>query len=269
MTPEHLDQLGLYLLIGLLALCFLLETFFPLFRERKRRGWHILNNLGMLVVAMFSNFLLASGVVWAITWADQHQFGLLRWLPFPASMKQLPPVLDAFLGVALFDFLEYWAHRFRHRNGFFWRFHRVHHADTDLDASSAQRVHPGELLLTVPYQVAAAFLLGYSLLALSAYLLVFTGFTIIQHANIRLPYRLDKALSYVFSTPNVHKVHHSAYQPQTDSNYADIFSVWDRLFGTFHYPDDIESIQYGLHEYPREVSTSLWHQLTMPFRNHK
>ena len=100
---------------------------------------------------------------------------------------------------------------------------------------------------------------------MTAYFLVITTFQLVQHANVPMPGRLDKALSYIFITPNVHKVHHSAYRPETDSNFANVFSVWDRLFGTFRYPDDVRRLQFGLDEFPRHRSFTLWQMLKMPF----
>ncbi|QJW89915.1 sterol desaturase family protein [Spirosoma taeanense] len=261
MTAEQLDGFQPYVLYGSLGLYLLLETVVPLIGGRERRIWHGANNMALMLIGLVCNGLLAVFLVETIAWAERHQFGLLRQVDLPLGVEVL-------LTVALFDCTEYWTHRMiRHRNPLIWRFHRVHHADADLDATTTGRVHPGELIVTIPIQMVLQLIVGYPLLGASAYFLTFTAFTMLQHANLSLPHTLDKWLSYVFITPNVHKVHHSDYQPETDSNFADIFSVWDRLFGTFRYPADVRAIRFGLVEYPREVSTSLWHLLVMPFRN--
>jgi sterol desaturase/sphingolipid hydroxylase (fatty acid hydroxylase superfamily) len=169
--------------------------------------------------------------------------------------------------VAMIDMVTYWFHRMAHRLPLVWRFHRVHHSDTTMDSSTYFRAHPIELFLWFgTSNIVAAGIFGIDLLTLGAYYLVATPFFIIEHTNLRFPKWLDKTLGWVFTTPNLHKVHHEKDQYYTDSNYADIFILWDRIFGTYKYKP-AEELQFGLAEFDDARKQSFLYLLKSPFIN--
>ena len=136
------------------------------------------------------------------------------------------------LDVLILDCWIYWGHRANHESQFLWRFHEVHHLDETLDASSALRFHFGEVLLSSLVRAGVILLLGVPLLSVVVFETLLALSAMFHHSNIRLPKRLEKALSYVIVTPSIHWVHHHAIRRDTDSNYSALLSLWDRLFAS-------------------------------------
>jgi sterol desaturase/sphingolipid hydroxylase (fatty acid hydroxylase superfamily) len=202
---------------------------------------------------------LAVLVVLLADWCQRTSFGLVHWF-------KLNVIGTIILSFFVFDFFIGWlVHFVEHKTFFLWRFHIVHHADNNVDATTGLRHHPVESVLRGAFFFAALFLSGapmYAVMIYQTFLVLFTAFT---HANISLPRRLDSALTYLFISPNMHKVHHHWQQPYTDSNYGAVFSVWDRLFGTFRRLDP-SHIRYGLDRYyPNEEDENFWMLLKKPF----
>jgi sterol desaturase/sphingolipid hydroxylase (fatty acid hydroxylase superfamily) len=134
------------------------------------------------------------------------------------------------LDVLILDCWIYWWHRANHEWPFLWRFHEVHHLDEFLDASSALRFHFGEVLLSSLVRAGVILLLGVPLLSVVVFETLLALSAMFHHSNLRLPPRLERALSYLIVTPSIHWVHHHAIRRDTDSNYSALLSVWDRLF---------------------------------------
>ena len=134
------------------------------------------------------------------------------------------------LDLLLLDCWIYWWHRANHRWPLLWRFHEVHHLDQFLDASSALRFHFGEVLLSSLVRAGVILLLGVPLLNVVVFETLLALSAMFHHSNVKLPPRLEKALSHVIVTPSIHWVHHHAIRRDTDSNYSSLLSVWDRLF---------------------------------------
>ena len=175
----------------------------------------------------------------------------------------MPAWAKVIAGIIALDLFAYVAHVLLHKTPFAWRFHRVHHSDEAVDVTTAFRQHPGETIWRVLWQLPAIVLLGLPLWIVAVYLTISAANAQLEHANIRVPETLDRRLRLLFVTPNMHKVHHSRLQPETDSNYANIFSVWDRLFGTYTRSVDFETLRYGLDDIAdRETFARL---LRMPF----
>lgn len=153
-----------------------------------------------------------------------------------ASPVQRPDWLGGLPGIAvdilLLDLFIYWWHRFTHVVSFLWRFHSVHHLDRFLDASSAVRFHVGEVLMSACARAAFIFALGIPLATVLVYETLLIMGTVFHHSNVRLPEKMEKALSLIIVTPSIHWVHHHAVRRDTDSNYSTVFSLWDRIFGT-------------------------------------
>lgn len=190
------------------------------------------------------------------------------------SMRQPPGGFDALempfsvqvvAGFVFLDFWQYWAHRLYHTIPLLWRAHLVHHSDTQVDVTTSERHHPLEVVLGSVSIFAWTFLLGIPTEALGLYMVVGAVVALSSHANINLPTALEKYLRIVVVTPAVHAIHHSADKPQTDSNYAIVFSAWDRVFGTYSDPDRIEVKNFGLEYFHQPKDTGLLKVLLQPF----
>ena len=175
------------------------------------------------------------------------------------------PAALAFLTLLLVrSFAAYWLHRSFHASHWFWRFHRVHHADTMIDCTTGLRNHPFELPATMVLAVLAVLALRPPLPVVAAVEAVLVIATFWQHVAIRLPEGLAHCLEWVMITPRLHLLHHAQARQDHDSNFGDIFSFWDQLFGTFS-PPRLAPIKLGL-EGEKEGAQSLAHQLASPFR---
>ena len=247
-----------YILIGFTVLFYSLEQILNTQFKFTKRPRHLFQNILFFGAFFVANLFYASVLVYSIEWLNSHRIGILYFFEIPLWLKLL-------LGVILFDFVTYWFHRMAHISPLVWRFHRIHHSDTSMDASTNFRAHPIELILWFgTSNILAAGIFGLDLLSLGLYFLVATPFFFLEHANIRFPQWLDKTVGLVFTTPNLHKIHHEQDQYYTDSNYADIFIIWDRLFGTFKYKT-VEEIKFGLKEFDEEKKQSFWYLIRSPF----
>lgn len=226
-----------------LAVLWLLETAVPMFPGRDRRVSHDASNLALGVLNAIVGALCFAALVLLVTeWAREHRFGLLHWLDLPAWAAWS-------VALVLFDGWMYLWHVINHRIPLLWRFHAVHHADREMDVTTALRFHTGEILLSGLARLAVLPLLGMSLPQVLVYEALLLPVILFHHSNVRVPRRLDAVLRMVIVTPWMHWVHHSRWQPETDSNFASILSVWDRLFRTFRLRDDPGSIVMGLDEH--------------------
>lgn len=160
-------------------------------------------------------------------WTEAHNWGLLYLLPGASS-----PWIQFGLMFFLFDFLDYIYHSTVHRAPFLWRFHLVHHSDRTLDVSTTVREHPGDTLFRNGFLLFCVFMSGASLEALLMWQIAAALSNLLAHMPFRLPYWPNRVIAWVFITPNLHHVHHHFRQPHTDRNYGNVFSLWDRLFGT-------------------------------------
>jgi sterol desaturase/sphingolipid hydroxylase (fatty acid hydroxylase superfamily) len=228
----------LLLIVGC-AVLWSLESLLPLFRFRDRRLRRALPNIGLTVLLLLTNLALSFAAATVADFAISHRVGLLFLLDLPVRAKVLA-------GIAALDCFAYIAHVLLHKMPLAWRFHRVHHSEEEVDVTTAFRQHPGETVWRVLWQLPAIVLFGLPLWIVVIYLTVSATNAQLEHANIRLSDRLDGWLRLLFVTPNMHKVHHSRLQLETDSNYANIFSVWDRLFGTYTRRVDFGTLRYGL-----------------------
>jgi sterol desaturase/sphingolipid hydroxylase (fatty acid hydroxylase superfamily) len=225
----------------------------------RRRRWFV--NLGLGII----NGLIASSLpvltVASAQWAATHHAGLLNWLAAPLLVA-LPVTILAR------TFAQYAFHLLSHKVPLLWRLHRVHHCDEHLDATSTLRNHPLELIASGVFVGAAVATLGLSPAVLIAYESIEALLNLLAHANIRLAQpaeRLARALFFI--TPAVHRIHHSARQEETDSNYGAVFSFWDQLFGTYRdKAAELEPFRFGLDEISRERAQSLEAQLALPWR---
>jgi sterol desaturase/sphingolipid hydroxylase (fatty acid hydroxylase superfamily) len=256
---DFLNSLIPILVIGGLALFMTLETWMPYFQHgagRHRQRWR---NVGMIAVAFVVNIALGALAFIPLAWSEANSVGLLHRL-----MGQ--SVLAIVIGVFVVDFCLYIAHVLMHTVPTFWRFHRVHHADTELDSTSGLRQHPFEAMFTTTILVIIPPALGVSLLSSAIYTTLALPWFLLNHSNVRYPDWFERVGSLLLSTPNWHRVHHSAHQPETDSNYGCLFTIWDRLFGTARRAR-VEGIQFGLERFRDPSEQTIAELLKMPFRS--
>ena len=238
------------ILVGGILLFWLLENAFPLIKMQYNHRKHAGVNFFYTGTTVVINFLLAFILGGTALWCETNQFGLLYLFP------SLPIWGFALLGLLLLDFIgAYVAHWVERQIPLFWRLHLIHHSDKWVDTTTANRHHPGESVLRFIFTCLGIVLVGAPMWLVLLYQTCSVVATQFNHANIRLPQKLDYALSYILVSPNMHKVHHHYMLPHTDSNFGNIFSIWDRLLGTFSYmPAD--EIVYGIDTYFDDQQTS-------------
>lgn len=239
------------------------HPFFDFFRTSPReRGLHMLKNLLLGALNSLAIALVFVALwVWAAAFAEQHGIGLLNWLGAAAGLPYWGHMVGA---VLLFDVWTYVWHRLNHRVPLLWRFHRVHHADTRMDVTTASRFHIGEIVLSSLLRVPLILLIGAHVWELLVYETMMFAVVQFHHANIGIGPALDKALRTVIVTPDMHKVHHSRLRPETDSNYSAFFSFWDRIARTFRLRPDPHSIDFGLDEFDGPEHETVAGLLRMP-----
>lgn len=252
------------ILAGGIAFFWLLESIKPLFDFNYKKWNHALINIFFTLTTIIVNFVMAFILLMSAEWATENNFGILQWLP------KINIWLYTIIGLLLLDLIgAYLAHLVQHKTKWMWRFHLIHHTDTWIDTTTANRHHPGESVIRFIFTTFGVLLIGSPMWLVFLYQSMSVVFSQFNHANIRLPKKLDTLISYIIVSPDMHKVHHHYVLPYTDSNYGNIFSVWDRLFGTFsHLPN--EKIIYGVDTHMRpEENNNLKNLLKIPFQNPK
>ena len=242
-----------------LALFAGLEFFAPQFQV-SHRGHRWPTNFGLGLINLTLLPLAPISALWASGWAQHNGIGLLNLLGGSWWL------LAAITTIAIQSFTSYATHVLFHKTPWLWRVHRVHHFDNVVDVSTGLRNHPVELLPTLLINVSVAIVFGLLPWALITYGTADALFALYTHANIRLPTSLDRTLRLGLVTPRIHAVHHSAHRPETDSNYGGVFTIWDRLFGTYCdlRADCPEKMQFGLAELQDQRASDLWWQLKSP-----
>lgn len=200
--------------------------------------------IGMLPISFFG----------AARWAESRSVGLLNWFPLPAAALVVVTLLVR-------GFISFSTHYLNHMVPLFWRVHRVHHLDTELDVSTTVRFHPLEFVIGLITGVPIVLAAGLTPWILMLYELFDVVVTLWSHSNVRVPAALDRALRYVIVTPDLHRIHHSARRPETNSNFGAVFPIWDVIFGTFCATprDGHELMRLGLDEVRgADAHRSLW-----------
>ncbi|MFD1188623.1 sterol desaturase family protein [Pontibacter rugosus] len=262
MFPKF-DKIGMPLLGVAAGVLFVLEAKYKLRRRVRSKPKRLLENASVAAAALPAlRLVLIPGMYAAARWANNRQFGLLPWL-------KLPKAAHYTLGFLLLDYGNYFWHMLMHRSHLLWRFHNVHHSDLDLDLSSAWRFHVGENFASVPYRGGVIALLGVPAPLVLFYEVIFEGCTAFHHSNLRLPYKLEKQLCRVMVTPRMHGIHHSIVRQETDSNYAVIFSWWDRLHQTLRLNVPQDAVTIGVPAYRDPAEQSPVHLFRMPFKKQR
>jgi exosortase len=255
----NVESLLATVIVGFGGFLLVIERFRTCRRKRVRVRNRWLTNIGLALVASLATAAVFPDSPFSI--ADSLDSGPVSAL----RSKQWVEVVFVFL---FLDCWRYWEHRVSHHFPLLWRMHLVHHSDTDIDVTTAQRHHPFESLMNTLLLLVLLFALGFSATSLAVFVVAATVVSLVAHANVRLPEYLDSTLRWFLVTPAVHAVHHSSFQPETDSNYGTILTVWDRIFGTYVDPKDATIPHYGLEYFYRPEETNLWQVLLQPFRYH-
>lgn len=252
------------ILVGGITFFWILEGIVPLFSVKYKKWRHALPNLFFTLTTIIVNFPLAFLLLKTSDWTIANQFGIINWLP------EMPLWLYVLLGVALLDLIgAYTAHLVEHKVKPLWMVHLVHHSDHNVDTTTANRHHPLESLIRYTFTLIGVFVVGAPIGIIMLYQSMSVVLSQFNHANIRLPRKVDNALSWILVSPDMHKVHHHFVLPYTDSNYGNIFSIWDRIFGTYMKLDP-DKITYGVDTFPDEKeNSSILGLLKQPFHKYR
>ena len=216
------------ILVGGITLFWSIESIIPLFNFNYKKFKHALPNFFFTLTTIIVNFSLAFILLLVSDWVTENNYGLLNYGQF------LPLSLYMIFGVLFLDLIgAYLTHYVQHKVKFLWKIHLVHHSDHKVDTTTANRHHPFESVVRYLFTLLGVTLLGANMGLVFLYQSLSVVLSQFNHANININPKIDKFLSFFIVTPNMHKVHHHYVMPYTDSNYGNIFSFWDRLFGTF------------------------------------
>ncbi|AMK76370.1 MULTISPECIES: sterol desaturase family protein [Methylomonas] len=257
---EAMVRLGVFLGI------FLVMAAWELWRPKRqlslgrRRRWPVNLGLAVLNVGVMRSSIGAAAWL-AATWAAEQQIGLFNLVP-------VPHWLSVALSLLLLDLAIYAQHLAAHRWRWFWCLHQVHHSDMDFDATTAVRFHPLEIMLSMLYKVVLVVLLGADPVAVIAFEVILNGCALFNHGNVGLPPVVERWLRYALVTPDMHRIHHSAFQPETDSNYGFSLSCWDRLFKTYcgQARETQTEMTIGLYAFRDSAELGFFGLLALPFR---
>jgi len=244
--------------ISCIGVAWIAEGVYPLISYSYKKWKHAKINLIFLSTTLVINVLFGILTVGVFNWTQVNEFGLL-------FLFDLPLWANLLIALMVFDLVaQYFVHFLLHKVSFMWRFHMVHHSDTEVDVTSGTRHHPGDYIMREAFSLMAALIVGAPLSFYLFYRIITVFFTYSTHANIIVPTWVDKTIGLVFITPNMHKFHHHFERPWTDSNYGNIFSIWDRVFGTLVIGDP-KKVKYGLDVLDDKNSGDVLYQFKVPF----
>ena len=245
-------------ILTVMAVGALIEMIVPMFAAKPWKNGRRGANLGLTALSLGSNWLLASlAALLALTLRPAGLMAQLQW----------PAWVEIAVAIAVLDFsVGYLSHRTMHMWPAMWRFHQIHHNDPFVDVTTTYRTHPVETLWRFFFAVVPIWILGIPAQAVVIQRLLQATNGILEHANIRLWPPLDRVLSLVWVTPNVHKIHHSRAIHETNSNYANLVTLYDRLLGTFTPAERANSVVYGLADADPAQVGSFPALLSMPFQ---
>lgn len=260
---EVFDWKGIPILAGLFIFLFLMENKFELRkRVQQKKKRLMINNLVSIPSFVLLRFLLLPVTVWLAVQNEALHIGL-------NYLYRLPVWVEASIAFLVLDFANYLWHILNHKVPVLWRFHMVHHTDPDLDVTTATRFHYGELIGSVFFRGAFVFLSGAGPMLVLIYEIAFEAATQFHHSNLKLPVKVERAINTIFVTPRMHGIHHSIVKNETDSNYAVIFSFWDRMGKTMQLQVEQDAVITGVASYRNAQELTAGFLLAMPFKKIK
>lgn len=251
------------LIVGGLTIFFIIENAIPLFRARYNKWKHSGLNIFFTITTILVNFLMAFILVAAASWVETNNVGLLQWL-------DMNVILTIIFGLIFMDLFSAWLpHWVEHHVRWMWKFHLIHHTDQHVDTTTANRHHPGESVIRFVFTTIAVIIMGAPMWLVFMYQSMSVVLTQFNHSNIKMPEWLDDTLVLIFCTPNMHRVHHHYRQPYSDKNYGNIFSIWDRVFGTYIKVDN-SKLKYGVDTHMGvKESSDVIELLKIPFQKYR
>ena len=252
------------ILLGGIVLFWILEGIIPLYSFNYKKGRHAFLNLLFTTTTAIIGFGFAFLLLKSTEIVNEFQFGVIHFF-------ELPLFVEVIISLLILDLVgAYLVHFVEHKVPWMWKFHVIHHSDKNVDVTTGLRHHPGETVFRILFTILGVYVSGASIGIVMLYQSLSVLFAHITHANISLPQNLDRIISYLFVTPNMHKVHHHYKQPLTDSNYGNIFSIWDRIFGTYTFVNDSKSLVYGIDTHINDSKIdSFINLLLIPFKKLK
>jgi sterol desaturase/sphingolipid hydroxylase (fatty acid hydroxylase superfamily) len=259
-THEAIIRSGLFM--GLLGIMILWEFLVPrrvLTLPRKPR-W--VTNISIVVTDIIVlRLLFPVAAVETAVIAQSRGLGMLNNIDIPVSVQVL-------IAIVLLDVLIYMQHVLFHLFPWLWRVHRVHHTDLDFDATTAIRFHPVEIILSMLIKMLRVILIGPPVIAVIIYEIILNGVAVFNHSNVDIPVGIDALLRRIIVTPDMHRVHHSVIRAETDSNFGNFLSCWDRFFNTYREQPEAghSGMEIGLTEFRDRQSQRFSSLLLLPFQ---
>ena len=259
MIHHVFDIYGFIILTAILIVLFLIETKFHLRRRVQSRFKRIIINTVLAIPAfLLLRLMLIPAIVWLALQNESWHFGL-------NYLYNLPSWTENIIAFILLDYGIYWWHIILHKMPLMWRFHLVHHTDLDMDVTTAFRFHFGEMFGSLIYRSSIVLLIGASPVMVLIYEILFEAETQFHHSNTKLPIGFERILNKLIVTPRMHGIHHSIIKHETDSNYATIFSFWDRLHKTIRLNIHQDDVVIGVPVYHDEQELTVGKLLKLPF----
>lgn len=226
----------------------------------KSKRWFV--NLSMVVLSsLLLRIVFPAAAVGVAVLAEANGWGLFNIL-------DIPPIVAFIAAFVILDFIIWLEHVVSHHIPLLWRIHRMHHVDTGFDVTTALRFHPLEIVLSMVWKGIIVVLIGAPVMAVLVFEIVLNGAAMFNHSNVKLPNKLDALLQKIIVTPDMHRIHHSVIQKETDSNFGFNFSLWDHLFNTYTAEPSAgrKGISFGLEEYREPNTVNLFWLLALPFK---
>lgn len=223
--------------LGMFVTMLYFEWRAPCVHSEQKKSFRIAFHLGLSVINSVLLSLTLAGPIYAtVLYAQKHKIGL-------ANMFGLSGGVEIVVTVIALDFWDYWMHLVNHKIKFLWRFHKAHHSDMEVDVTTASRFHIGELLITGGIKCLMVVVWGPSLLGLVVFEILLTGFSQFHHSNVAIPLCIQDHIEKLIVTPRMHRCHHALHQNCFNTNFATIFSIWDRFFSSYHWAKDASELQ--------------------------
>lgn len=259
---DESEDFQFMLYFGLLFSLMVIEGWVHFRKIKRGKRWvtnFVLTGLSIVTMMIIPVTFISAAII-----AEKNEWGLLNTL----ELNWLPL---GFLTLLLRGFISFLTHYLAHKIPLFWLVHRVHHLDTEIDVSTTVRFHPLEFVMNSLIGIPIIIFFGFPVWGLLLYELLDVAITLISHSNISFPDKIEKVLRYFLVTPGLHRIHHSSYQPETDSNFSAVFPVWDIIFGTFRTKTRIsqQEMEIGLEEIRDERANKVSWLLSSPFKRLK
>jgi len=256
---ESYIRLGSFL--GIFALLTAWEISSPKRELLQLRRFRWFGNIGLIVISsVLIRFLIPTAAVGVALHVEQDQVGFL-------NHYDMPFFVQFFIAFVLMDLAIYFQHVIFHALPMFWRFHRVHHSDLDCDITTGIRFHPFEMIISILFKFLVIISIGAPVLAVVVFEVVLNAASMFTHSNIKIPQSIERMVRLILVTPDMHRIHHSINENETNSNFGFFISTWDRIFGTYIKEPALghENMQIGLQGFREPKWQNLRWLIYLPF----